>query len=1087
MAEQVFRSPGFFEREIDLSQREKEIVGVPAGVIGTAETGPAFIPVTIGSVADFEARFGSLDPTMFGPYAVNEFLKNRTALTYIRVLGAGTNETNTDFVNTRNAGIVKSAGFIVKGGTTDGAGTAIGNSNGYAGAVQFIVARHYVSESSDAGYPIFYQNDSFSVDSQRILPANDKSASRKVNLVRAMLFTPTGSCFQILDTNVYPADQGADEDHFLLTGSVGSTAGSSMYKRFKLVLSTSAGGTGKYKYNDEQRVGIKIYTASLDPSDDMYIGNILNTDPEQFQRENHLLYADFAVEDELATVSNQTGAVAIVSGSANTDDGAGLSSTAFRDLYGRFDTRYNGARTTSFISQPYGDTEYDLFHFETISDGAAVNTKFKISISNVRKSTDPKNSYGTFTVLVRGFGDTDTGAQILEQYSQCTLDPNSADYIGKKVGDLKVVFNFDAESSSERRFVTTGKHPNMSTRVRIVMNSAVEDGLVPADALPFGFRGLPVLKTSDTLTDSSTKLLDPANGETLGAGLGRRFAMMSGSADGKHAGDGVHPGELTGSILPPVPMTFKVTRGNVSTTIANAPYGQPGTNEIVDSRYYWGIKTTRIPRTGTLDNSLLNVNAGGETNNLVKSYTKFLGLPKAGTMVTGSGADAFCNNKFSLTKVAFLNFCGSDPEDSDLASLVVAQMTGTAPDHMKEAAYMRNGKVDKRYYTVNSGSTFRITLGTLASLTSSTEFNKFSDYTKFTNIFYGGFDGVNILDTDMARLNDKASSSDTGGKATAVRPAVNTALDIGLSGDMLIGSGKDNNVVASYRAASEIMLDPMTTRVNILAIPGIRDAYVTDFTMDLVKDYSQAIYLLDMASYDDDKARIYDGDDKRVNVTETISKFESRALDSNYSATYFPDVSMTDASTGNPVELPASIAALAALGFNDNVSYPWFAPAGFNRGALSTVANTKARLTAGDRDTLYEARINPIASFPNAGFVIFGQKTLQQARSALDRVNVRRMLLEVKRVISGIGNTILFEQNTPSTRNKFVALATPQLALIQAQQGIDEFRIVMDETNNTQEDIESNKLNGKIVVVPTRAVEFISIDFIITNAGVEFV
>ena len=1081
MAEQVFRSPGFFEREIDLSQREKEIVGVPAGVIGTAETGPAFIPVTIGSMADFKARFGSLDPTKFGPYAVSEFLKNRTALTYIRVLGAGNNETTADFVNTRNAGIVKNAGFVVKGTATED------NQNGFNGTAQFIVARHFVSSSRDAGYPIFSANDSFNVVSPRVNTTDGEGGSgNHVNLVRAMLFTATGSCFQILQPDVYYPGPSGLADTFLTTGSVGSTPGEAMFKRFKLVLSTSAPvGTGKYKFNDEGKVGIKIYTASLDPSDEMYIGNILNTDPEQFQRENHLLYGDFAVEDEVATTMNYaTGTIAIISGSSSSATDAGLSTTNFRDLFGRFDARYSSAKTTPFISQPYGDTEYDLFHFETISDGAAVNTKFKISISNVRKSTDPTDPYSTFTVLVRGFGDTDTGAQILEQYSQCTLNPNSADYVGKKVGDLKVVFNFDAESSSERRFVTTGKHPNMSTRVRIVMNAAVEDGLVPADALPFGFRGLPVLKTSDTLTDSSASLKNPSTGETLGLSRARRFAIPSGSSTGEnhHAMLG-----LTGSILPPVPMTFKVTRGNVSTTVADSPYGQPGTNEIVDSRHYWGIKTTRIPRTGTLDNSVFNVNAGGETNNLIKSYTKFLGLEKAGTLVTGSGADAFCNNKFSLTKVAFLNFCGSDPEDSDLASLVVAQMTGTAVDHMQGATYLRNGKVDKRYYTVNSGSTFRITLGTLASLTSSTEFNKFTDYTKFTNIFYGGFDGVNILDTDMARLNDKASSSDTGGKASAVRPAANTALDIGLSSDMLVGSGKDNNIVASYRAASEIMLDPMTTRINILSIPGIRDSYVSDFAIDLVRDYSKAIYLVDMASYDDDKARIYDGDDKKVNVGETISKFESRALDSNYSATYFPDVSMTDPNTGNPVALPASVAALAALGFNDNVSYPWFAPAGFNRGALSTVVNAKARLTAGDRDSLYEARINPIASFPNAGFVIFGQKTLQQARSALDRVNVRRMLLEVKRVISGIANGILFEQNTPSTRNKFIALATPQLALIQAQQGIDEFRIVMDESNNTQEDIESNTLNGKIVVVPTRAVEFISIDFIITNAGVEFV
>jgi len=184
--------------------------------------------------------------------------------------------------------------------------------------------------------------------------------------------------------------------------------------------------------------------------------------------------------------------------------------------------------------------------------------------------------------------------------------------------------------------------------------------------------------------------------------------------------------------------------------------------------------------------------------------------------------------------------------------------------------------------------------------------------------------------------------------------------------------------------------------------------------------------------------------------------------------------------------MPSSVAALKALGYNDAVSAPWFAPAGFNRGALNNVLNSEVRLNAEDRNILYEARINPIANFPNGGFVIFGQKTLQQDRSALDRVNVRRMLLEVKRIISDIANKLIFEQNTPQTRARFVAEATPQLATIQIQQGVDQFQIVMDSSNNSNEDIEQNRLNGRIVLVPTRAVEFIAVDFIITNSGVSF-
>jgi phage tail sheath protein FI len=197
-------------------------------------------------------------------------------------------------------------------------------------------------------------------------------------------------------------------------------------------------------------------------------------------------------------------------------------------------------------------------------------------------------------------------------------------------------------------------------------------------------------------------------------------------------------------------------------------------------------------------------------------------------------------------------------------------------------------------------------------------------------------------------------------------------------------------------------------------------------------------------------------------------------------------VYINDSNTGEAVRVPSSIAAIAALAYNDAVAYPWFAPAGFNRGGLGVVTNTDVRLTASDRDDLYDNRINPIANFPNGGFVIFGQKTMQLSQSALDRVNVRRMLLELKRQVVNVANKILFEPNNAATRARFINLVTPLLAAIQAQQGIESFKVVMDDTNNTTEDVENNKLNGRIVIVPTRAIEFIAIDFIVTNSGVDF-
>ena len=1067
MAEQTFRSPGFFEQEIDLSARRASPLGVPAGVIGTAEKGPAFVPITVGSFADFETRFGSLSTDRFGPYAVREFLKHRSAVTFIRVLGAGANETGTDISNTLNKGTVKNAGFKVAS-VADGDGT-------HRGAVQFLCARHVLRGNAPGdvggkgelnGYPIFSDNDSFS---ERL-----SGGDNRVNLVRAVLFSTTGSKFEVLDHNQTWANHttAGNRDSY---ATFGSGSAGDLEGMFKLALSCSA-GTGFA--NDESAAGVRIFTASLNPTSKNYVGKILNTDPDKFQEYQHLLYLDWAVEDEVATVSDLTGHVAIMSGSSADSEGSVETSQTFRDAFGRFDTRYQTPKTPMMISQPFGTAEFDLFHFETISDGVAANHAFKISIANIRKSPDPANKYGTFDVQLRAFGDTDQAPEILEYYPECSLNPNSDSYIARKIGDKKVYFNFDAEDADERRLIVKGKYPNVSHRIRVVMHDNVEKGEAPEESLPFGFRGIPVIKTSDSLTDMAHSALSDRFGTVLGGAISDepRLALHE---DGGALSAGTHL-SISGSIVPPLPMRFKCTRGKVNDASSPAFVGHQGDNERVDARLYWGVKFERLPVSssadaGSVDNAILDSNISSLANPIIKAYSKFQGLEKLDVLVTGSAVDDFNNNKFTLARVALAN---------QLSSGHITEVTGTARDHMLEAAYIRNGAPDAKTYVLSDKlRTDRITMATLVH-SSSTVFNRFQEFNKFNTMFYGGFDGINMLDRDSRLLNDRASSSDSGGKAG---DSITGGLGlVGTDNAGLSGKGNANNIVQSYKAAARIMTDPMSSRVNILAIPGIRDRFITDFALDRTKDYGMAIYLMDLLNYDADATRLFHNSKQRVDVRETAEQFESRALDNNFSATYFPDVYLNDPINNKPVKVPASVVALGALGYNDKVSYPWFAPAGFNRGALSEVANVTVRLNSEDRDVLYDARINPIAVFPTGGFVIFGQKTLQMAKSSLDRVNVRRMLLEVKRLVVGVANKLLFEQNNAQTRQRFITQVTPLLALVQAQAGIEQFNVVCDDTNNSSADIESNKMNGRIIVVPTRAVEFISIDFIITNSGVSF-
>lgn len=1050
MAEQVFNSPGFFEREIDLSQRQEKISGVPAGVISPAQMGPAFVPVTVGTFSNFKTQFGTLDTKYFGPYAANEFLKNRGALTFVRVLGAGANDATSDIETTRARGTVKNAGFTIVPSAVPGVqDSAVGR---HQGAVQFIVARHFVSSSESVAYPIFTDNDSFNVSGLH-------TAGDTVNLVRGVVMMASGTRMLAMDMTGSWSNPGSIGD----VAQVGITT-DKYNKKFKLVISSSAGAGFA---TTDGFAGLKIITASLDPSSDAYISKVLNTDPEKFSSTEHLLYADFAVEDELATIDTSSGAsVGILSGSSNSSSVSGDTSVVFRKLFGRFDTRYTAPRTPSFISQPFGLTEYELFYVESISDGAYANTQFKISISNIRASTDSKNPYGTFTLLVRKFSDSDTNPAIIEQFSNCDLNPKSKNYIAKVIGDVKNTFNFDAESDDERRIVMTGKYSNKSKYIRVVMNQDVENGNVPAKCLPFGFRGIETLKTTNTLTDSGTGLTNQ-QGSVLGETLAGRLGGLTKKTTSDLAS------AITGSVIPPLPFRYKVTRGAAKNDVDDGAMlaGAPGASEIVDSRFYWGVKFERLPLTGTFNDAILSPNAGDSINPLVEAYTKFIGIKKLDALVTGSGADAFNNNKFTLARVA-LSTTTSRYTDTEI--------TGSATEHMRDAAYIRNGKPDTTEYKIGDGvTTNRITLATLLAQTSSVTFNKFVDFAKFSTLMYGGFDGLNILDKNAARMNDKGASSDTGGGASTAYTSP------GLSSNVA-GAGKYNNTVSSYKTAINIMTDPIQSKINVLTIPGIRDSIVTDHAATSVKNYGQALYVMDVAEYDDNTNRLFDDSTTKPDVNKTSEQFEGRAIDNNYVASYFPNVMIVDTVNNRTVEVPASVAALAALGINDRFSYAWFAPAGFNRAALDFVVNVDVRLSTADRNRLQSARLNPIATFPQQGFVIFGQKTLQMAKSALDRVNVRRLLIEIKRAVGEVAESITFEQNTPATRTLFISKVKPILASIQKNSGVEEFTVVMDESNNTDEDVDSNRLNGRIVVVPTKAVEYIAIDFVITSSGVSF-
>jgi phage tail sheath protein FI len=277
-----------------------------------------------------------------------------------------------------------------------------------------------------------------------------------------------------------------------------------------------------------------------------------------------------------------------------------------------------------------------------------------------------------------------------------------------------------------------------------------------------------------------------------------------------------------------------------------------------------------------------------------------------------------------------------------------------------------------------------------------------------------------------------------------------------------------------YTTAISLLANQDSYKYNVLYAPGVnvQNGLATiNSILSTVQDRGDAIAVIDMVGYGSQ-------------ISGPIS--QAATYDNSYAATYWPWLQVRSRETGKVNFVPASTLVPAVYEYNDKVSAEWFAPAGLNRGALATVLQPERKLTVNDRNLLYQGKVNPIATFPGAGTVIYGQKTLQQKPSALDRVNVRRLLIALKSYIGQIGETIVFEPNTQVTRNKFLNQVNPYLESVQQRQGLYAFQVVMDETNNTPDVVDRNQLVGTIYLQPTKTAEFIQLDFNILPTGTTF-
>jgi hypothetical protein len=339
---------------------------------------------------------------------------------------------------------------------------------------------------------------------------------------------------------------------------------------------------------------------------------------------------------------------------------------------------------------------------------------------------------------------------------------------------------------------------------------------------------------------------------------------------------------------------------------------------------------------------------------------------------------------------------------------------------------------------------------------------------KFTMAPYGGFDGWDVYRTRRSNT-DRFTINGTYGAAGLTSGAFQnrtlTNGDLGINSDYY-----------AYLEAIWTFRNPEAVNINVFATPGI-DAFdntnLVEESIEMIEtERADSLYILTTPDY-------YDGS---ILTVEDVADNMDGMYDSNYSCTYWPWIQIQDAENNVLIWVPPTRDVVRNIALTDNIAFPWFAVAGIQRGDVDAIQARK-RLTLSERDTLYENRINPIATFTSDGIKIWGNKTLQVKETALNRINVRRLLLQARKLISAVSIRLLFEQNDSVVRNQFLSLVNPILDNIRAERGLTDFRVVL---SNDPEDIDRNQLTGQIFLKPTRSLEFIQIEFVIMNTGASF-
>lgn len=971
-----FVSPGVFINEIDNSFIPRTAPEIGPVVVGRSRRGLAMTPVKVESYSKFVEMFGDTVPgggnsdvyregnytsPMYGGYAAKAFLRSNVApVTYVRLLGQQTTQGKT------TGGDAAAGWKTTYRQTTD----AIGTTGGAWGLWVF-------KSSSAAG-------------------ANGSVTAS----LGALIYTQNGA--PLLSGTLYGTQSVAGD--YTHTASINTIISPDDNGLYTVVVTGSS-----YK---------KTVKFNMDDTSENYIRKKMNTNPQLASAGDFYPTAaevDYFVGETfdqelldkgLATVGNNTlGAIITpigLSGSIGTVSPAYMKKMASTE-----------GRTSWIIGQDlqaatdfYPQNMQKLFRLIGRGHGEWLMDNVKISIANVRQSHNSSTDYGTFSIIIRQMTDTDNDVVVLERFDECTLDPSSPNFVGRKVGDRYVVWD-----AKEKRLREYGEYPNQSKFVYIQMDADVEAGAIDAVTLPFGYFGPPKLLE----VSGATNRLDRSTTEK------------------------------------PV-----ATGGSITTQGTYVPLG--------NGSIYWGLPTVEFG--GGLSLAMGSASLGKVTMKMEFPQARIRHSASEGGLT--DPRNAYFGMQTTRTSGSTIAVPGIGeihrPWNNDWKD----DPTATSQTGVKAYAYVMSmddiisGSEGDYYWC--SGSRQREQSSTTGSYKDLLD----AGYNKFTVPIWGAFDGWDITKPD---------------------PAYNKGMDVGVSNE-------DNSYIYhTWARAMDSVADPEAIDMNMLVAPGLTNNQLTEKAMDICSARGDAMALIDLANVylpTHEQYKANKADRLAATPNQAATSLRDRKVDTSYGATFYPWVQTRDEGSGRLLWIPPSVAMMGVLASSQKKSQLWFAPAGFNRGGLTEgaaglpVLSVTQRLTSKERDTLYEARINPIASFPSTGIVVFGQKTLQQRQSALDRINVRRLVIYLKKQISIISSKILFEQNVQATWNRFRSLVEPFLANVKVTFGITDYKLILDESTTTPDLIDQNIMYAKIMVKPARAIEFIAIDFVVASTGASF-